>query len=135
MREYSNRHERDEAVCRAVESALRQYEDVVACYALTSYDNELMAKAVRDMGLTGRIPVIGTDLSETTAGLLRKGELKAIIDQGAYVKGYSGLSILVNSIIKHMDPPQRVDCPIDIVLQGNLDFYERYSHFRAASEI
>lgn len=122
---YSNHPETDEIVCEAVKDALKQYPDVVACYALTSHDNALMVKAVRDMGLAGQLSIIGTDLSETTAQLLRDGELRAIINQGAYMKGYSGLGILVDCIIKHMDPPQRVDCPIDIVLQGNLSFYER----------
>lgn len=122
---YSNHPETGEIVCEALKDALRRYPDVVACYALTSHDNALMVKAVRDLGLAGKVSIIGTDLSETTAQLLRNGELKAIINQGAYMKGYSGLGILVDCIIKHMDPPQRVDCPIDIVLQGNLSFYER----------
>ena len=56
--------------------------------------------------------------------------MKAVINQGAYMKGYTGLSILVDSIIKHMEPPQRVDCPIDIVLKSNLSFYESSNHIK-----
>lgn len=121
---YSLRHEKDQEICQAVKEALERYPDVVACYALTASDNALMVKAVKDMGLMDRISIIGTDLSETTAEFLRNGELKAIINQGAYMKGYTGLSMLVDSIVKHIDPPQRVDCPIDIVLKNNLSFYE-----------
>lgn len=121
---YSNRHEKDEVIDQALKEALRQYPDVVTCYALTSHDNALIVKAVKDMGLMNRISIIGTDLSETTAQFLRNGEMKAVINQGAYMKGYTGLSILVDSIVKHMEPPQRVDCPIDIVLKSNLSFYE-----------
>jgi ABC-type sugar transport system substrate-binding protein len=121
---YSNRPETDDCVYESLKKALGEYPDVVACYALTSHDNILMVKAVRDMGLAGQISIIGTDLNDTTAQLLRGGELKAIINQGAYMKGYSSLGILTDCIIKHMDPPRRVDCPIDIVLQGNLRFYE-----------
>lgn len=128
---YSNRPETDEIVCEALKEALQQYPDVVACYALTSHDNALIAKAVRETGRKGEVLIVGTDLSETTSRLLRDGELKAVINQSAYMKGYSGLGILVDCIIKHMDPPQRVDCPIDIVLQGNLSFYERSNNIIA----
>lgn len=130
VRGCSMHHEEDEAVCQAVKDALKRYPDVVVCYALTSYDNELMVKAVKEMGLLNQISIIGTDLNESTANMLRAGELKAIINQGAYMKGYSGLSILVDAIIKHMEPPRRVDCPIDIVLQGNLSLYERSNHIK-----
>lgn len=122
---YSRNHEQDGAIVHTWQETLKRYPDAAACYALTSHDNALMVKAVKEMGLTGQIPMIGTDLNETTAQLLRNGELKAVINQGAYRKGYVSLSILVDSIVKHMDPPKRVDCPIDIVLQSNLDFYER----------
>lgn len=127
---YSSRHENDQLIDQALKEALRQYPDVVACYALTSHDNALMVKAVKDMGLMGRISIIGTDLSETTAQFLRNGEMKAVINQGAFMKGYAGLGILVDTIIKHMEPPQRVDCPIDIVLQSNLNFYESSNKIR-----
>ncbi len=130
VRGYSSRHEKDHEICEAVKDTLKKHPDVVACYAMTASDNELMVKAVKDMGLMDRILIIGTDLSETTARLLRNGELKAIINQGAYMKGYTGLSILVDSIIKHIDPPQRVDCPIDIVLQNNLSFYEHSNQIK-----
>ena len=107
-----------------IEKAIKKYGDIVACYTLNARDNELMINVVKEAGLADRILIIGTDLSEISARMLRKGELKAIVNQGAYMKGYRGLEILVEHIIKHMDPPKRIDCPIDIILQGNLNFYE-----------
>lgn len=127
---YSRSHEQDEAIVQAWQETLRQHPDTAACYALTSHDNALMVRTVKEMGLMGQIPIIGTDLNEMTAQLLRNGELKAVINQGAYRKGYVSLSILTDCIVKHIAPPWRVDCPIDIVLQSNLDFYERSTNIQ-----
>ena len=110
--------------CMEMAKAIERYPDITACYTLNARDNELMIKIAKEAGIIDRISIIGTDLSEISAQMLKNGELKAIINQGAYMKGFRGLEILVEHIIKHMDPPKRIDCPIDIVLQGNLSFYE-----------
>lgn len=122
---YSTRPETDDHVCKLVQQALIDNPDTVMYYALTSHDNHLVVKAVQDVGMQDQVAIIGTDLNEETAHFLRAGALKAVINQGAYMKGYSSLEVLVDSVVKHVTPPQRVDCPIDIVLRSNLSFYER----------
>lgn len=112
-----------------IREALDSCSDAVACFAQTSKDNKLMVDVIREQGLIGRVPIIGTDLNESSAEMLRRGELKAIINQGAYKKGYAALEVLVNRIVKQTAPRQRVDCPIDIVLQENLNFYESLNAF------
>lgn len=122
---YSKRPETDDHVCELVQQALKDDPDTVMYYALTSHDNHLVVKAVQNLGMQDQVVVVGTDLNEETASFLRTGALKAVINQGAYMKGYSSLEVLVESVVKHAVPPQRVDCPIDIVLSSNLSFYER----------
>ncbi len=41
------------------------------------------------------------------------------------MKGYTGLNILVDRMVKNIEPPLRIDCPIDVVLHSNLSFFER----------
>jgi len=117
--------ETEREVFENIQQALRQNPDTVLFYALTSHDNHMVVKAVEKAGLQDRVAVVGTDLNEETAQMLRDGKLKAVINQGAYMKGYSSLSILVDSVVKHTATHMRVDCPIDIVLKSNLSFYER----------
>lgn len=128
---YFNDPDSDEIVCRAVCRALEEHPDTVACYALTSHDNVPMVQAVRQAGLAGKVSVVGTDLNSITTRLLREGDLKAVINQAAYMKGYAGLNILVDGIVKNIEPPRRVDCPIDVVLHSNLSFFERSNNITA----
>ena len=66
-----------------------------------------------------------TDLNRESAQFLRNGEVCAVINQGAYAKGYAGLSAVVDSVVKHVAPPKRIDCPIDVVLRSNLSLSEQ----------
>lgn len=117
--------EAEKALLENIRKALRENPDTVMFYALTSRDNRLVIQAVEEANLQNQVAVVGTDLNEETARMLRDGKLKAVINQGAYMKGYFSLSVLVDSVVKHIDPHTRVDCPIDIVLKSNLSFYER----------
>lgn len=110
-----------ENVCRA----LTENPDTVLYYALTSADNRFVVQAVQDLGLQKKVRVIATDLNQESAEYLRNGEVCAVINQGAYAKGYASLSVVVDSVVKHIAPPQRIDCPIDVVLKSNLNLYEQ----------
>ncbi|MEA4888396.1 MAG: LacI family DNA-binding transcriptional regulator [Clostridiaceae bacterium] len=120
---YSNKPGLEEMVCNALKKAYLQYPDTVAAYALTSHDNDLMVRAAEETGVANHVAIVGTDLNDMTACLLQQGKIKAVINQAAYAKGYASLQILVERIVKNIEPPQRVDCPIDIVLSSNLGFY------------
>lgn len=122
---YSNRPETNELVYNAWCEALKQHPDITAIYALTSHDNAIIVRAVEAMEIAQSVSIIGTDLSESSARYLSQGKLKAVINQGAFMKGYQSLSILVDRAVKNIAPSQRIDCPIDIVLKSNLSFYER----------
>lgn len=110
-----------DSVCKA----LKENPDAVLYYALTSADNRIVVQAVKDMGLQNKVRIIATDLNRESAQLLRNGEVCAVINQGAYAKGYAGLSVVVDSVVKHVAPPKRIDCPIDVVLKSNLELYEQ----------
>ena len=125
MEGYFNGPGSDEMIFREILQALRQYPDTVACYALTSHDNLPMVLAVREAGMEHQVSVVGTDLNGITTCLLKERRLKAVINQAAYMKGYTGLNILVDRMVKNIEPPLRIDCPIDVVLHSNLSFFER----------
>ena len=120
---YSNSPERREQMSRTLEQMFREIPDVVAAYALTSLDNDLMVRAAQNAGADGRVAIVGTDLNAFTTRLLREGKLKAIINQGAFMKGYVGLQVLVERVVKNVGTVRQFECPIDIVLSSNLQLY------------
>lgn len=128
---YYNDLSSDDRVCKAVSEVLAQHPETVTCYALTSHDNIPMVRAVEQAGMADRVSVVGTDLNESTSEMLRKGQLKAVINQAAYMKGYAAMHILVDRVVKNIEPPRRFDCQIDVVIRSNLSFYERSNNIIA----
>ena len=122
---FTRKAKNESDVYESVRKALEDNPDTVLYYALTSADNRIVVQAVKDMGLQHKVRIIATDLNQESAEYLRNGEVCAVINQGAYAKGYSGLRVVVDSVVKHIAPPQRIDCPIDVVFKSNLKLYEQ----------
>lgn len=120
----SNDPAMESKLCDRLCEEMKSHTDVVAGYALTAYDNTIITKAAEDAGVIDHVTLIGTDLNKITAHLLADRKLKCVIDQAAFMKGRQSLEILVNRIVKNQSPPLRLDCPIDVVLNSNLQFYE-----------
>lgn len=120
---YSSAAGKDNLLYQKFLAALKKTEDIVAIYAMTSNDNLPMALAAEDSGRTEQLKLIGSDINQVTEELLVAGRIHAVIHQGAYTKGYMGLQILADNIIKKMVPESRNFCAIDVVLKGNLMFY------------
>lgn len=119
---YTRTAEEKEAVYHVYRQLFTESPDVVAGYALTAQDNELMVRAAENAGKTAQIPIVGTDLNSMTEQMLREGRMTAVIDQSAYRKGYASLQVLVERVVKNVEPTRRIDTPIDIILQSNLNF-------------
>ncbi|MBQ8621547.1 MAG: LacI family DNA-binding transcriptional regulator [Oscillospiraceae bacterium] len=122
---YSKKPEMDALVYQSILGTLRDNPDTVLYYALTSADNRYVVRAVEELNLQHQVSVIATDLNSESAKFLREGRVKAVIDQGAYAKGFASMNLMVDCVVKRQDAPQRFDCPIDVVLRSNLSFFER----------
>lgn len=70
--------------------------DVLAC--LNEYSAVGAARAVKEMGLGGRITMIGFDNSTEEIELLEEGVFSAIVVQRAYSMGYLGIETAVDCI-------------------------------------
>ena len=112
----------------AMKKALFEHPDTVAFYALTSHDNDAIVEAVQEMHMQDQVRIVATDLNRHTAAHLSAGEVSAIINQGAFLKGYHGLDVLVDRLIRNTDAEKSFDCPIDLVLRSNLDFYAKANY-------
>ena len=58
------------------------------------------AHAVDDAGLTGRIKVVGFDITESNMSFLKKGTVQFLIDQGPYMQGYRSVQLLTEAIFR-----------------------------------
>lgn len=109
---------------QALCEALGKYPDTVAMCAMTSIDNLPMERAVRDLGLRDRIRILGIDLNGQTAQMLTENRIDAVVNQGAYQKGYQAFKIVTEGVVKGLPMPNKTECPIDIVLKSNLRFFK-----------
>jgi len=127
---YSNLLGKENTLYQELVKALKEIDDVVAVYALTSNDNLPIVEALEDCGKLAAVKIVGSDINEETEALLINGRLHAVINQGAYAKGYMGLQILSDYIVKRIVPEARHYCTIDIVLKGNIMFYTPTKHIK-----
>lgn len=51
-------------------------------------------------GLTGRIKVVGFDITESNMSFLKKGTVQFLIDQGPYMQGYRSVQLLTEAIFR-----------------------------------
>lgn len=130
---YSSVYGKDNQLYQKFIKALKQADDVVAIYAITSNDNLPMAEAAEDSGLSDKIKLIGSDINQETVQLLSGGKLHAVIHQGAYTKGYTGLQILADYLVKKVIPETSYFCTIDVVLKANLKFYASPKYIKEKS--
>ena len=120
---FSRKPETDAEVYQNVTRALKEHQDTVLYYALTSADNRHVVDAVHNMGMEKQVRIIATDLNEESAEYLRNGKVHAVINQGAYAKGEAGMNIILDCVVKQQEAPQKTECPIDVVLKSNLRFF------------
>lgn len=56
------------------------------------------AHAVDDAGLSGKIKVVGFDVTDSNVAFLKKGAVQFLIDQGPYFQGYKPIQLLTDAI-------------------------------------
>jgi ribose transport system substrate-binding protein len=69
-------------------AALQAYNDVVGIIGQQAFSAVGICTALREAGLTGKIPVIGRDRDVATLELIEKGELASAYAQNSFVEGY-----------------------------------------------
>jgi len=68
-----------------------------------------------------------SDLFEKSAEMLRRGVLKGIVYKNPYQKGYLGLKVLVESLIRDQPPKgEKITVPISVIMRNNLVFFEEF---------
>ena len=73
------------------------------------------AKAVKDLGLTGKVGVVGFDHTPDNTAYLRTGEMYALIDQAPFQQAFDSTVMLYNTLVTGKAPADRI-----IPVQGHI---------------
>ncbi|KXF74866.1 ABC transporter substrate-binding protein [Paramesorhizobium deserti] len=66
------------------------------------------AKAVKDLGLTGRVGVVGFDHTPDNMQYLKTGEMVGLLDQAPYQQALDASVMLYNYLVAGKEPPSKV---------------------------
>ncbi|MFV0359420.1 sugar ABC transporter substrate-binding protein [Tropicimonas sp.] len=73
------------------------------------------AKAVQDLGLTGKVGVVGFDHTPDNMQYLATGEMVGLLDQAPFQQAFDASVMLYNYLVAGQEPPAKV-----IAVEGNL---------------
>lgn len=124
--ERTNSYERwgtDEISYEEFRSRLVSIPDLAGIYILTSISNEPLVRALKDTGMRSQVRVIGSDLYEDSVKFLQEGYFDVLIYKNAYEKGYFGMSMLVDDVIKNTTPAENHLCSVGLIFKSCLPFY------------
>lgn len=117
---WNQEEERYREYCQRLESS----PDLAGVFSLTSITNESLIRALTQTGLKNRLKVVGSDVYKKSADYLRKGLFDALIYKNPYQKGYLGMGMLVDGVVKNKTPQDGHLCGASLVLESSLPFYE-----------
>lgn len=65
------------------------------------------ARAVDDAGLSGKVKIVGFDVTESNVAFMKRGTVQFLIDQNPYQQGYKSIQLLADAIFQ--DRPVETD--------------------------
>ena len=109
----------EESAYQTVTTMLRKHPETTAIFTAAGAVY-IVAKAIKDCGMAGRITHLSFDLNDTTLPGLQDGTLTAIIGQESFRQGYQPMKILFDYLVNGIQPPaQRIILQNEIFIQQN----------------
>ncbi|WP_331487849.1 substrate-binding domain-containing protein [Anaerocolumna sp. AGMB13025] len=98
---------------------LKKYPEVNMIAGLNEYSSVGAARAIKRLGLTGKVKVIGFDSSIEEIELLEEGVFQGIIIQKSFNMGYLGIEEAVN-LVKGTKIEKNVDSGSQLITKNNM---------------
>ena len=117
-----NNDETKQSICAMLESN----ENITAIYACSARSTIAACNAIEQMGMTGKVRIIGSDLFQESINLLRNGQISALMHHRPYTLAYRSIEVLINYLAN--GKKQIADTILvnsEIVTKGNLDYFLR----------
>lgn len=101
---------------------LKEQPNVTALYSCTARNSLPMCQAIQEIGLTGKVKMIGNDVFAESMQYLQQGVMQALIHKSPYQQSYLAASILFDFVIKNEYPPSAdIMIPPVVALRGNAE--------------
>lgn len=111
-----------EPVSSRMKRALQDSNDICAIYSCSARHTVQACNAVEELGLAGKVKIIGNDLFPESINGLKNAVLTATIDKKISDQTHLAMQALFNLIVKGEYPPKSLICvPPSIVLRSNID--------------
>ena len=108
-------------VCGELERTLRSVPDVYAIYSCSARYTMYMLRVVEDLGMKGKLKLIGNDSFKESLDALKKGDLTALIDKKIARQSYLATKTLFDYIVKGEYPPGgQLQLRPEVILRSNL---------------
>lgn len=98
---------------------LEQHPDITLIAGLNEYSAVGAGRAIKDMGLTGQICVIGVDNSIAAIRLMEEGIFSAIVIQKPFNMGYLSV-ITAYKTVKGMQVDRYIDSGTELITQADM---------------
>jgi ribose transport system substrate-binding protein len=117
-----------------VEDTISRYPDIGCLVGLWSYNGPATLEAVKDAGLTGKIPIVCFDEEDATLQGVADGYIHATVVQQPYEFGYQSVRILA-ALARGQDagiPDDKIiEVPVRVIKQGNVaEFWTELKRLR-----
>lgn len=96
-----------------------EHPDINIIAALNEYSSIGAAKAIKELGLSKQIVIIGFDNSIEEVKLLEEGVINAIVIQKPFNMGYFGIEQAVN-IVKGQNYIKYLDCGSELIIKEDM---------------
>lgn len=101
-------------------------ENIIGCCSVNSTSTMALSKAIINVGLSRRIPVIGSGVFKQSIENLKNNSITAIIDKKSYEQCNIAMKIMSDLLVKNVMPSEEiVDVGIDVVFKSLIDQYEK----------
>lgn len=94
--------------------------DEIAGVCVVSASTHIAASAVADMGLKGKVSVVGFDLVDSNKEALAAGKIDCLISQRPEEQGYLAMMQLHHNVVLGDSVRERLNIPIDVYFKENL---------------
>jgi LacI family transcriptional regulator len=111
--------EKRESVVRLILGAFDRFPGLRGIYNISVGDGEI-AEAISRLGMTGRIVLVGHELTDTTRRLLAEGRVDAVIDQSPQLEAKLAVELVLRHHGRLPDLSQGLETPIAIYLRESL---------------
>lgn len=108
----------------SIQNVLESNPTISAIYACSIQSTVAVCEVIEEMGLSGKINIIGSDLFDFSVMALRNHLVGALIHSRPHLLSYYSIQALVKYLLNDYDKPEdTIFVPTAIVFPGNLDFH------------